>query len=302
MADNLERSLGFDTAPKQSFARPETIFFWWGRTPAVAFWAASYFKNALYAYGDREDQLLDRIARATRLSNQKFQEAELNKTVARPRRKAMRETGFKEHAQVVFYDFTRSHAEFATTMKKLSSTFVYRQPASIKELCKDLQAFRSSIAEAYKGSPYGALRRNGLLMFLLLDSKTLEELKASPAALAIMQDMFETGKRERIFPIICTQDAADLSPELVQAAESAVFLGKVNEELAEKFYKLPVTDNDYGAIKIGVIWDTTKPDVLRKMAAVKLEKENWVIERQEAMRQQDEDWAVYLEKLEKGRA
>lgn len=297
MADSLEKLLGFDTSPRQSFARPETIFFWWGRSPAVIFWAASYFKNALYIYGNREDQLLNRIARATRLSNRKFEEPELSKTVARPRRKAMRETGFKDHAQVVFYDFTRSHGEFALSMKKISSTFVYRQPESAKTLIGNLQTFRSDIAKAYKDSPYGALRRKGLLMFLLLDHDSLEDLKQSPAAIAILQDIFETGNNERIYLILCTQYAEDLSPELVAAAESAIFIGEANQNIAEKFYAVPVTDNDYGAIKIGVAWDITKPDTLRKMAAVKLEKENWVIERQAAIKQQDSDWLEYLNEL-----
>lgn len=302
MANVLQKALGFDTSPMQSFARPETIFFWWGRSPSVVFWAASYFKNALYAYGDREDQLLDRITRTVKLSAMKFQEPNLNKTVARPRRKAMKETGFRDHAQVVFYDFTRTHGEFADSMKKLSSTFVYRQPESIKSLMGDLQTFRADISKAYNASPYGAVRRTGLLMFLLLDARTANELKSTPAAMAILQDLFETGNNERIFTILCTKDAADLSAELVQASESSVFVGDANQRLAEAFYKVPVTDNDYGAIKIGVSWDTTKPDELRRIASVKLEKEDWVIERQNAMKQQDRDWNKYLEDLEEHRS
>lgn len=298
MSRILEKSLGFDTTPIQSFARPETIFFWWGRTPAVVFWAASYFKNGLYAYGKREDQLLDRIAKAVKLSALKFQEPELSKTVARPRRKAMRETGFKDHGQVVFYDLTKTHADFALTMTKTSSTFVYRAPDSIKTLLSELQEVRSSIAKAYGESPYGAVRRKGLLVFLLLDEKAIGELKAAPAAMAMLQDLFDTGSNERIFTILCIKEAADLSANLVQAAESAIFIGDTNQKLAEAFYKVSVTDTDYGAVKIGVAWDITRPDSLRRMASVKLEKESWVIERQAAIKQQDKDWKAYLDKLE----
>lgn len=301
MVNSLEKSLGFDLSPMQSFARPETIFFWWGRSPSVVYWAASYFKNGIYAFGDREDQLLDRIARATRLSTWKFQEPELSKTVARPRRKAMRETGFKEHGQVVVYDLTRKHADFAHAMKKVSPTFVYRQPDSIKSLLRDLQTFRSDISKAYKGNPYGANRRTGLLMFFILDSRATSELQSTPAAMAILQDIFETGRNERIYPILCVREARELSAELVQESESSIFLGDANQKLAEAFYKIPVTDKDYGAVKIGVAWDTKNPDELRRIAAVKLEKETWVVERQVAMKQQDEDWVDYLHELEEQR-
>jgi hypothetical protein len=302
MSNVLQKALGFDTTPVQAFSRPETIFFWWARSPSVVYWAASYFKNGLYAYGDREDQLLDRIARTVKLSARRYEEPDLSKTVKRPRRKSMKETGFRDHAQVVLYDLTQEHGEFAASMKKLSSSFVYRQPESIKTLLADLQAFRSEVNEAYKGSPYGAMRRTSLLMFFVLDSKAAAELKATPAAMAIMEDIFETGRHERIFPIICIKEAADLSAGLVKEAESAIFVGDANQKLAEAFYKKPVTDQDYGAVKIGVAWDTTKPEELRRVAAVKLEKEAWVIERQAAMKQQDRDWNQYLEALEEQRA
>jgi hypothetical protein len=214
----------------------------------------------------------------------------------------MKETGFRDHAQVVFYDLTREHSEFADSMKKVSSSFVYRQPDSIKTLLADLQSFRSEVNQAYKNSPYGAMRRKSLLMFLLLDPNSAEELKASPGAMATLQDIFETGSKERIFLILCVKDAADLSATLVQEAESAIFIGEENQRLAEAFYKKPVTDQDYGAVKIGVAWDTTKPEELRRIAAVKLEKEAWVIERQAAMKKQDQDWLKYLEALEEQRS
>jgi hypothetical protein len=40
MSNVLQKALGFDTTPIQAFSRPETIFFWWARSPSVVYWAA----------------------------------------------------------------------------------------------------------------------------------------------------------------------------------------------------------------------------------------------------------------------
>lgn len=301
MPNAIDPYLGFDTTPVQRFARPETIYFWWAKAPAVVFWAASYFKNGVYAYGEREDQLLDRIARVSKLATVKFQEPELSKSVTRPRRRAMRETGFRDHSEVVFYDLTKTHSEYAKELQKTNRNFIYRAPDSIETLLAKLQQFRQSVKEAYSQSPYGAHRRTGVLMFLLLDEKATSVLKNDPKAMAELLDVFEHAHDERLYPIICVKEAPDLSASIVKASESSIFLGEINESLAQAFYKVEVQDQEYGAVKIGMAWDTTKPDVLRRIAAVKLEKKQWVIDRQAAMKQQDADWKAYLEALEEQR-
>lgn len=297
-----QKALGFDVTLLQRYSSPETIYFWWGRSPAVVYWAASYFTNGLYAYGDEEEQLLNRLKRAVKLSTQQYREPKLRKTAARPKRRSMEETGFKDQGQVVFYDFGATQRDLAVELTKLSKDFVYRVPASLAGLLRDLNVFREEVRDAYSDTPYGPKRRMGLLMFLKLDDDALRELRSNEVLLNELEEFFSNAHKERIYPILAAKDAADLSVGIVRAAESAVFVGKANQELAEAFYKLPVQDRDFGSVRIGVVWDTTKPEVLRRMAPVRAEKEQWVIERQAALEKQDADWNAYLEALEEQRS
>lgn len=296
-----EKALGFDVTLLQRYSSPETIYFWWGRSPAVVYWAASYFTNGLYAYGDQEDQLLNRLKRAVKLSTQQYREPKLRKAAARPKRRSMEETGFKDHGQVVFYDFGATQRDLAVELTKLSRDFVYRVPPSLTGLLRDLNVFRDEVRAAYSDTPYGPKRRTGLLMFLKLDADALQELHSSQALLDELEEFFTNAHKERIYPILATKEASDLSVGVVKAAESAIFVGDANQKLAEAFYKVPVHDRDFGSIRIGVVWDITKPDALRRMAPVRAEKEQWVIERQAALEKQDADWDAYLEALEEQR-
>lgn len=298
--DKLSQDLGFDTAPVQGFFRHETIFFWMGRAPAVIFWSAAYFKNAMIAYGENFEYFLNRFEAAVKLSAKKFIEPQVEKSLTTPRRKSMKESGFVEHGQVALYDFTAGSKDLAERMKKISPVFSYREPTSIKDLLEKIGVFRANVKKAY--GPYSALRRKSILMFMILDEKTLAALKADAKVMRDFLDLYTNGHEQRVFPFVVVKDAASLSVDLVKASDFALFLGEENEELAEKFYSLPIYDKEYETKKIGLSWDTTRPKILRRFSGIVFERTEWQKNRKAAIENESIKWREYLEELDKIRA
>ncbi len=298
----LERALGFPVELKQGLTSPEAIFFAWGRTPAPVYWSAATFDNALMTYGDRKDQFESRMRRLARLSELPVVTPELDKTSRRmSRRYNKQESGFKFHGHLALYDFTGTADKLAQQMSKKAPNFTYKTTDDPCSLLKYVDEFKQLVRKAYSGSPYGAVRREGLILALHFDSKSMDKLKSNSHAIALLEELFADSRQERIFTLIFLEDARDLTPALMKHAHQALMLGETNKKLAEAFYKAQVIPNTSGLLRMGYIWDKNNPAILREITSIQIEKEQWLIDRQEAVKQQEEAWQRYLSSLESRR-
>lgn len=299
MSIRLTRALGFDTAKEQSAVRPENVNFGVGKTPRLALWAGAYCHNAIFAYGPRPETVFETVRRAARLSSTEYRTRMTAKQSARRPKASFRESGFRADGQAVLYDLSGQYHTRAKYLTRAYKNFGYRQPQSILHLLTDLQEFRLTIQDHYKGNPYGAVYRKTTLAFIVLDQTAIKELKNNPKAKQVLLDMMINGHKERLSVLLIVENAADLDIDFYKVADLTWFVGETNEKFCESIYPtLPVYRKHAGSIHIGLMWDRTMPETLRAFSFLINEKEDWLIEKQAALKQQDQDWLTYLEALE----
>lgn len=299
MSLRLTRALGFDTAFEQSSVRPENVNFGVGKTPRLALWAGAYCHNAIFAYGPRPETIFETIKRAARLSSSEYKTRMTAKQSFRRPKPQYKESGFRSDGQTVLYDFAGLFAERSKYLTRAFKNFGYRRPQSILHLLTDLQEFRLGVQDHYRDSPYGAVHRKTTLAFLALDDLAIRELTENKKARQLLHDMFMNGHKERLAIFLVVKDASSVSSLFYNVSDLSWFVGEENEKHCVELYKdLPIYKKHAGSIHIGLMWDKTMPQTLRAFSFLINEKEDWLIEKKEALKKQDQDWLDYLEALE----
>lgn len=302
VSPRLTRALGFDTASEQAAVRPENVNFGVGKTPRLALWAGAYCHNGVFAYGHRPETIFETIRRAARLSSSEYKTRMTAKQSARRPKPQYVESGFRSDGQSVLYDFPGIFEDKARYLTRSYKNFGYRRPKSILHLLTDLQEFRLKIQAHYKNSPYGAVHRKTTLAFIVLDTPALAELKRNEKALQLLHDMFLNGHKERLAILLVVEDATLIPHQFYEVSDLSWFVGDSNQEFCKKLYStLPIYKKHAGSVHIGLMWNRTQPDTLLSFSFLINEKEDWAIEKKEALKKQDEDWLAYLDALEKER-
>lgn len=301
MSVRLTRTLGFDTSPEQSSARPENVNFGVGKTPRLALWSGAYCNNAIFAYGARPEVIFETVRRAARLSSIQFKTRMTAKESDRRPKPQYKEFGFREDGQTVLYDLDGTFRDSSYRLEKAYKGFKYRKPKSFLHLLTDLQEFRLLIQDHYTHLPYGAVHRKTVLAFVHLNDESVDILRTNEKARQLLTDIFLNGKHERLSLLLLIDDPEKLPKDLLRASDLNWFVGAKNEQFAEKFYKLPTYRKHFGLTHIGVMWDRMMPETLRSFTFLVNEKDDWLIEKKSVLKEQDEDWWDYLNKLKEER-
>jgi hypothetical protein len=148
-------------------------------------------------------------------------------------------TSFPHSVDVALYATSehpgRGHwQELETTTAVFSHHLQEQTPL---ELLEGLVAYRTAILRELEGSGLlEPLHRRLLILVLHFTHDELRELWADPRGAQLLQSLFVSSRRARIYPLLATPHASSVPRALHERLEWSAALGTANEEWAKGFY------------------------------------------------------------------